>query len=137
MSRRGAVVGLLVYLVLLASLTLGASPGEVFKWGAKAAQSVDGLEQVTVAVVERMANVLLFAPAGLLLCAALPGVSRLVVWLLCVAGSVAVEAAQYLLPGRDSTPVDVVTNATGAAIGVLLHAVLTWFSRRRRADVPT
>jgi VanZ family protein len=118
--------------VLLASVTLGASPGGAFVWAANVAQSVEGLAWVTVAEVERVANVLLFAPAGLLLCAAVPGVSRLVVWLMCVAVSVAVEAVQFLLPGRDSTPVDVVTNATGAAIGVLLHAILTLVSRRRR-----
>lgn len=137
MSRRGAVAGLVAYLAVLAAGTLGASPGAVFREGARAARAVGGPEWVTVGVVDGAANVLFFAPAGLLLCYALPRVRRLVLWLLCVAVSVSVEAAQYLLPARDSSLVDVVTNSTGAAIGVLLHVLLTRSSRRRRSRVPT
>ena len=132
MSRRVAVAGLAAYVLALAAVTLGASPGAVFALGARAAQDI-GLDQVTSNDVERAANVVLFVPAGLLLCAAFPGLSRLVVWLLCVAASVSVEAAQILLPGRHSSPVDVVTNATGAALGVLLHVVV---GDRRRTRPP-
>ncbi|WP_157943944.1 VanZ family protein [Blastococcus atacamensis] len=132
MSRRVAVVGLVAYLVVLASVTLGASPGALFTRAAAEARMVQGLDWISTGDVERAANVLLFVPFGLLLCYALPRLSRILVWLLCVAASVAVEAAQFLLPGRDATPVDVVTNGTGAAIGVLLHAGLTWGSRRQR-----
>ena len=132
MSRRLAVAGLVAYLLALAAVTLGASPGAVFTLGAEAAQRI-GLDGVSSGDVERMANVLLFVPAGLLLCAAFPRLSRMVVWLLCVAASVAVEAAQLVLPGRQSSPIDVVMNATGAALGVLLHVALTrWAARRRK-----
>lgn len=134
MSRRAAVAALVAYVAFLASVTLGASPGVLFQRGARAARTVEALDWMSTADVERAANVLLFVPAGLLLCAVLPGVSRLVVWLICVAVSMSVEAVQFLLPVRDSTPVDVVTNATGAAIGVLLSAVLTRHARARRPD---
>ena len=137
MSRRAALAGLFAYLAVLAGGTLGASPGAVFRAGSRTARAVEGLDWVTVQVIDSAANVLLFAPAGLLLCFALPRVRRLVPWLLCVAVSVSVEAVQYLLPARDSSLVDVMTNSTGAAIGVLLHAVLTWSAGRRRSELPT
>ena len=136
-SRPAAVVALIAYLAVLAAVTLGESPAALFVAGARTARTVDGLGWVTTGDVERLANVALFAPAGLLLCSVLPGVSRLLVWLLCVAASMSVEAVQVLLPERQPTPVDVVTNAIGAALGVLLHAVLTWFARRRRARAST
>jgi VanZ family protein len=132
MSRRVAVIGLVAYLAVLASLTLGSSPGALFVSIARAVQSGEGPDWVTVSDVERTLNVLVFVPAGLLLCAALPGVGRLLVWLMCVAMSVAVEAVQVFLPDRQPTPVDVVMNALGAAIGVLLHAALTWWTARRQ-----
>ena len=131
MSRRLAVAGLAAYLAVLAAVTLGASPGAFFVAGAEIARGIDGLEWVTTGDVERAANVLLFVPLGLLLCFTLPGAPRLLVWLLCVAVSASVEVAQVFLPGRLSTPVDVVTNSTGAALGVLAHAVRTGWSRRR------
>ncbi|RBY96229.1 hypothetical protein DQ237_10220 [Blastococcus sp. TF02-8] len=132
MSRRVAVLGLAAYLGLLASVTLGASPGALFVRGARLSRDVGGFEWVTTSDVERVANVLLFAPAGLLLCFALPGVARLVVWLLCVAASMTVEVAQIFLPDRRPSLVDVATNATGAAVGVLAAVVLGWFARRRQ-----
>lgn len=134
MSRRLAVAGLVAYLAVLAAVTLGASPGALLVRGADVARGFDGFGWVSTGDVERAANVLLFAPFGLLLCFALPGVSRLLVWLLCVAVSVSVEAAQVFLPGRQSAPVDVVTNATGAALGVLAHAAWTWWGRHRAGD---
>jgi MYXO-CTERM domain-containing protein len=135
MSRRVAVIGLVAYLAVLASLTLGASPGAVFMAGAERLRTIDGLEWVRNGDVERAANVLVFIPLGLLLCYALPRVPRFLVWLLCVMLSLGVEAAQVALPGRRPTPIDVITNSTGAAIGVLLAMVLAgigWLRRRRR-----
>jgi glycopeptide antibiotics resistance protein len=128
MSRRTAVTALIAYLAVLAGVTLGSSPGTLLAWGARTVRRVECLEFVTSGDVERASNVLLFAPAGLLLCYALPAVSRWFVWVLCVAVSGSIEAAQLVLPGRDPSAVDIVTNATGAAIGVLVHFTLT---RRR------
>jgi glycopeptide antibiotics resistance protein len=125
-----AAAALVAYLAVLAAGTLGASPGALFTEGAYAAQRIDGLGWLTTSDVERMANVLLFIPAGFLLCAVVPRTNRWLVWLACVAASAAVELLQYGLPGRDASPIDVVTNSTGAAIGVLLYAALA--GRRRR-----
>ncbi|MCA0144857.1 VanZ family protein [Blastococcus sp. LR1] len=131
MSRRVAVVGLVAYLAVLASLTLGASPGAVFTAVAQQARTFEDLQWVRAGDVERTANVLVFVPVGLLVCFALPRVSRLWVWVLCVLLSLTVEGAQFVLPGRDSTPIDVVTNSTGAAIGVLLAVLLVGVGRLR------
>lgn len=130
MSRQAAVAALVAYLLALAAATLGAPPGALFDEGALVAHRIDGLEWVTSTSVERAANVVLFIPAGFLLCAALPRTNRWLVWLVCASASAAVETVQYALPGRDSSPIDVVTNSTGAAIGVLVHVALT----RRRHD---
>ncbi|MGY1605515.1 VanZ family protein [Geodermatophilus sp. SYSU D00815] len=76
-------------------------------------------------VVDEVTNVLLFVPAGLLLCAAFPRVPPLLAWTACVLASLGVEAAQWLvLPDRDPSLVDVATNALGAAVGVALHLVV-------------
>jgi VanZ family protein len=124
MSRAVAGVALAGYLLVLAAITLRSSPQAALSWATDAVHRHTELDSVTRADVERAANVLLFIPAGLLLSHLLPRTSRWLIWLLCVAASVGVEAAQLLLPGRQSSPVDVATNSTGAAIGVLLHAVL-------------
>ncbi|MGY1752165.1 VanZ family protein [Blastococcus sp. SYSU D01042] len=133
MSRAAAGITLGCYVLALAALTLGASPQPALSWVTDALNHDLGLQELTRTDVERSANVLLFVPAGLLLCCLLPRTSRWLVWLLCVAVSVGVEAVQLILPGRDATPVDVVTNTTGAALGVLLHAVLP---RRHKPGLP-
>jgi glycopeptide antibiotics resistance protein len=89
----------------------------------------------TVRFVEPGLNVALFVPLALLLCWALPRLGRWSVWVVCVLGSAAIELTQFLfLPGRDGTLRDVVTNSTGAALGVLLHWVLSRPWRRRSAQ---
>jgi len=130
MRRPLAAAALALYVLALAAVTMGESPGDLFEWLARRAHRVDALSFVTVAYVERTLNVLLFVPAGLLLCYALPRLPRVLIWALCVLVSTSVELAQYYLPGRDATPMDVVTNSIGAGIGVLLHAVLTWRARQ-------
>jgi VanZ family protein len=129
MSRRAAVSALVAYVAFLAAVTLGASPAGVFTRSAATLRRIDRLSWVTTSDVERTANVLLFIPAGLLLCYVLPRTSRWLIWTICVAVSVGVEAVQLPLSERDATPVDVVTNSAGAAIGVLLRAIVP--GRRR------
>ena len=126
MSRRAAATALVAYLAFLAGVTLGSSPGELFHSAARTARHITGLEWVNSGVVERAANVLLFAPVGLLLCYALPAVSRWLLWAVCVAVSASIETAQLVLPDRRSSLIDLLTNATGAAIGVLIHLAATF-----------
>jgi VanZ family protein len=127
-----ALGALVVYVAALAIATLGASPTPAFQWATDALQQVTVLDSVTLAEVERLANVLLFVPAGLLLCYALPRTARWRIWALCVLVSACAELAQLVLPGRDPSVIDVLTNATGAAIGVLLNTAV---SGRRVAAV--
>lgn len=121
----------MLYVAALAAITLGSSPAPALRWATEALQQVDLIGDVSLRAVERAANVLLFVPAGLLLCAAFPRASRSLIWTLCVLVSAGAEAAQLVLPGRETTGVDVLMNATGAALGILLHAVV---SRRAAGD---
>jgi glycopeptide antibiotics resistance protein len=81
-----------------------------------------------------VANVVLFLPLGALAAAVWWRRPLVGVWLGCVALSVTIEAAQYLVPtGRVANAADVLANATGAALGVLLAAGL---GTRPRAVAP-
>jgi hypothetical protein len=111
------------------ALTVGPSPGGLLF---TVAQSVPGLDGLSPAAVEMVANVLLFVPVALFLAAAAPRLPGVVVWLLCTAASAGVETAQLVLPGRQSSVRDVVLNSAGAAIGVLLHTLVS----RRRSRSP-
>jgi glycopeptide antibiotics resistance protein len=132
MSRRLALGALLLYAVALAAITLGASPEPALRWTASTLQHFDGLGEISLRAVERGANVLLFVPAGFLLCATLSRTPRSLIWALCVLASAGAEVAQLALPGRETTAVDVLMNATGAALGILLHAALPGRSARQR-----
>jgi hypothetical protein len=80
-------------------------------------------------------NVGLFIPLGALAAAAMPRVPRAVLWVALVALSVGIESVQYLVPsGRVANSADVVANGLGAAVGLLVHALVT--PRRRRVDAP-
>lgn len=129
MSRRGAALCLAGYVAGVAAVTLGPSPARVFQWTAETAHQL-GAQGVTYQAVERGANVILFVPIGLLLCLALPGISRWLIWLSCVLVSAGVELTQSALPDRQTTALDVLTNAAGAGIGVLLAVAL----RRQRGS---
>ena len=66
-------------------------------------------------------NVALFLPLGAMAGAAFRRRGLVTVWLLCVAFSVAIEAFQYLVPtGRVANTADVLANAAGALLGLLL-----------------
>lgn len=131
MSRRRALAALGFYLLALGAVTLGASPARILHAAAELLQHVEALQWVTKGRLELGANVLLFVPAGLLLCYVLPRVPRPLVWFLCLLGSGAVELAQTVLPVRQASLLDVVANSTGAALGVLLHVVVSHWQRRR------
>jgi len=111
------------------ALTVGPPPGELLFGLARSVPGLDGLPPTTV---ERAANVLLFVPVALLFSASAPRLPGVLVWLICTGASAAVETAQLVLPGREATLRDVVLNSAGAAIGVMLHAVVS----RRRSPSP-
>jgi VanZ family protein len=133
--RRARVLLGLYLLVVVALVVPRPLERRLLGLSVQAVDRVSGPDaSVTSRLVEPGLNVALFVPLALLLCWALPRLSSRAVWLVCVLTSVAVELTQYFfLPARDGSVRDVVTNSTGAAIGVLLHRLLT---RRRRADQP-
>jgi VanZ family protein len=118
------------YLALVAVLLVmpldqrGPSPGQArFLWSAPPSISLTALRNALL-------NVALFVPAGFVFHAALrerevgsAGAAALVV--LGAAGvSLAAESAQYFIPSRYSSIVDVVMNTGGAGLGVALHRVV-------------
>lgn len=123
---RAARIALAVYLLAGASITLGPKPGRLFASGIRA---FDGA--LSPQAIEALANVALFVPIGFLLCLSFPAVPRWLMWGLCVAASAAVELYQYVLPGRDATFRDLVTNGLGAALGVGLSWTLDRVLPRR------
>jgi glycopeptide antibiotics resistance protein len=85
----------------------------------------------TYETVEFTANVLWFVPFGLLGVLALGRRWWWLVLLLGAAVSTAIEAGQWLLlPERTPTPVDVVANTVGTAIGVAI--AVGWLLIRER-----
>ncbi|WP_169583091.1 MULTISPECIES: VanZ family protein [Microbacterium] len=76
--------------------------------------------------IEFAANVVVFVPLGLLLAILMDRPLRGVV--VCIAISVVVELAQFLVPPRQASVRDVVANALGAVIG----AGIAWSVARRR-----
>ncbi|SOC47721.1 VanZ like family protein [Blastococcus aggregatus] len=130
MNRPWLTAGAVVVALGVAALTIGPSPGEVLF---TLARSVPGLDELSVPTVEMWANILLFVPVALLLAAAAPRLSGVLVWLICTAASAGVETVQLVLPGRESTVRDIVHNSAGAALGVLLHTLVSrWRSRSPR-----
>ncbi len=70
-------------------------------------------------------NVLLFVPVGALAAATAWRRPPAAVWVLCVGLSIGIEAFQYLVPtGRIANAADVLANAVGALLGVLLAVAL-------------
>jgi glycopeptide antibiotics resistance protein len=129
MNRRVGILSLVLYAIGCAALTLGPSPGDLLF---RVAQQVEGLDSLPTPAIEALANLVLFVPLGLLLCALLPRLRRLAVWALGVAASVTIELVQFLLPERSPSLRDVVINSLGAALGVVLHTLV--FRRHRRSD---
>lgn len=107
--RRAAGIS---YLVLIAALTLTPS-GDAESVGSLALCLLCGDRGVADALL----NVLLFAPLGALLVDDL-GRTRAVV--ACVALSMFIETSQMLMPGRHPSPADVLFNALGGGLGVIV-----------------
>lgn len=83
----------------------------------------------TRGTADAILNMVLFLPLGLVL----GGGRRALLVALLAGGAVAggIELLQTILPGRHSSPADVVFNAIGAALGTRIHALA---ARRVRTD---
>ena len=82
-------------------------------------------------VADAVRNVLLFVPLGFVLPRVLGSYRRAL--LAMVALTVCIEAGQIIIPGRDSSPVDVLFNSLGGALGAGVFATLgAWLPYRPR-----
>ncbi|MDF2444304.1 MAG: hypothetical protein JWR01_2507 [Subtercola sp.] len=124
------------YLGLVAWITLGPQPlddraeGLLYRalrvFGRHAST-----DWITYDRVEFIANIAMFVPVGLFLLLLL---GRRQWWLAILIGfvmTVAIEVAQLGIPGRVSDLRDVVSNTSGATLGVLVGLVLTAGAARR------
>jgi glycopeptide antibiotics resistance protein len=134
--RRVVVAALVVYLALVARVTLWPAPASpstfdlvraVLEWLSRVGVPI------TYAGLEAGANVVLFLPFGVLV-----GLLVRRSWLVVVLGfaaSTTIELCQLLfLPSRFPTVQDVVLNTLGTAIGVLALRSLQGRAARRGAD---
>ncbi|GGF40254.1 VanZ family protein [Subtercola lobariae] len=138
MFRRHPVLSVftLGYLGVVAWITLGPQPlddkaegllYQALRFFGRHAST----DWITYDRVEFCANIAMFFPIGLFL---LLLFGRRQWWLAIVVGfvmTVSIETAQLYIPGRVSDVRDVVSNTTGATIGVLVGLVLTAAKARR------
>lgn len=119
-----------VYLGVVAWVTLGPQPldnqaqGVLFR-ALRVLGRHTSTDWITYSRVEFSANIAMFVPIGVFLLLLL---GRRQWWLAIVLGflmTVSIELAQLYIPGRVSDVRDVISNTTGATIGVLLALVLT------------
>ena len=118
---------LLAFVVFLPAREAGRVTG-IVGWLAEALATLGVPRDSAAVVLEFLANVVLFAPLGVLLVLAFPGVRW---WAVVLAGfllSVGIELVQLAIPSRVSSVSDVVANTAGTALGLLL----AWSRRRGR-----
>ena len=104
---------LFAYLVVLAVSVLTPLPPPMPPDPSAIARSADGL------LADAVRNLLLLLPLGWLVSAG--GRGPFAATAIGLALSVAVEGMQSLIPGRDTSLVDILTNTTSAAAGALLY----------------
>ena len=138
MSRRLLWIALAAYLVVLALIAYWPTPvdrgvdGQLF--GVIHWLRARGITVITYDRVEFAANVALFVPFGLLLAGLFRRGRRWIAFLLCVAGSAAIEVGQAVfLPGRFASLADVAANSIGGGIGVLVIVIVARATRSGRS----
>ena len=132
-------LALLGYLTVLITASLWPTPvdggGVVWFVTSKIlqfARGVDWLNWLQYNQLEALANVVLYIPLGIFLVALLPRLRFIPLCLIPVVFSIIVEASQrFLLPERYSTLNDVLTNALGGLIGVIIAVGIRRLSRWR------
>lgn len=140
-SALAARILLIPYLITLGLIVwLPASEaskatGIVFAF-ARSVSDLTSLDPITSATVfEFLANIVLFAPLGLLLMIAFSQAETWGVLLIGYSVSATIELVQTVLPSRYPTLSDVLANTLGTAIGCLLARVLIRAHRRRPTRV--
>lgn len=129
---RWAWWGLALYVgAVVVVLFTDLSPGFVVTWITGWVHGDLGWAFVHQGYIEFGLNILLFVPLGFLL--ALVTRRPWLGFVLCVALSAAAETAQLILPGRQATIRDVISNSLGALIGAVLAWLVVRQHVRRRA----
>lgn len=128
---RWAAAGLALYAVFAAVVALApVSYAGIVHGIARAVASVPGMGFFGSGWIEFAANIALFVPLGFLL--TLVFRNPIIGPILGIAVSVAFELIQFVVPDRQPSVRDVISNALGAAIGALLAWLLVL--RRRNAS---
>ncbi len=131
----GAFVAVLLVLVLQPSASLPTTA--VLKVSELAEEAGAPRWLASTYFWERLLNVMLFVPFGVLAALVRPGWSLLRWAAVGLAGSLAIELTQgYLLPGRDGSLSDLATNTTGTVLGAWLARSLVARSRRASRSRP-
>jgi VanZ family protein len=132
MIRRHPILAVLsgAWLGVIALMTLGPQPldprEEGLLWRVIGYfQMHPATQWVTYNHVEFIANILMFVPAGLFFLLLLGRRRWWLVILLGFLATVGIETAQLFIPGRVTDIRDVISNTSGAVIGVLLGLLLT------------
>lgn len=130
-ARGWAIAGLSVYaLAVVAILVLPVSYSGIVNAIGDWLRTAFGLTGFGTGWIEFIANILMFAPLGLLL--ALLFRRSWVGALVAVGVSVAAEVLQIVIPSRQPSLRDILANAIGALIG----AAVAWMLTRRRSPHP-
>jgi glycopeptide antibiotics resistance protein len=138
MFRRHPILSTLtvVYLGIVAWVTLGPQPFDEHNGGwiyrmLDVFQAHNVTSWITYDRLEFLSNVGMFVPIGLFFLLLL---GRRFWWLAILIGcalTVGIETAQLFIPGRVSDVRDVISNSTGAFVGVIAGLILTAPKARR------
>ncbi len=112
-----------LYLLLVGLLTLTPASGQIAPTGFCLLCGERGL-------ADAMLNLVLFLPLGFAFREWTGAVSRAIGW--CLLLSLSIEVLQLALPGRDSSPSDLLFNGLGGAIGARFAGgrAVAWLGRR-------
>jgi glycopeptide antibiotics resistance protein len=132
------IVPLVVYIAVIGLITLTPRDDSVGNPVVDAVLDLLSSSEITAwisfAVLERVANIVMFVPLGALLILALGRQHRLQAWVIGVGYSVVIETCQALfLAGRVADPFDVVMNGLGAGIGVVITVAVVDRGKRTTA----
>jgi len=138
MFRRHPLLGTLTvaYLAIVGWVTLGPQPFDEHSGGwiyrmLDVFQAHNVTDWITYDRLEFMSNIAMFVPIGLFF---LLLFGRRFWWLAILCGfalTVGIETAQLFIPGRVSDVRDVISNSSGAIVGVVVGLVLTAPKARR------
>lgn len=139
LKKASTWLGLLAYLAVLITASLWPTPvdsGGVISFLTseilKACKNISWLNWVQYNQLEALANVVLYIPLGIFLVVLLPGVSILLLLITpLVVSGVVEELQRWFLPERYSTLDDLLHNALGGFIGVVISASIRQLMRSR------